>query len=590
MNRPFIRGKIAIDSMRDNGFINAAYALAELIDNSIQASASRVELICFEDKEKNNGASRATKRLDSIGIFDDGDGMEPETLHLALEFGASENRNNKSGIGKFGMGLPNSSISQCKRVEVWSWTSSGDTYYTYLDVDEIKKGKLELIPEPVEKPIPPAIQKVIGERLPKSGTFVLWTKIDRCRWKTGRAVYNNTTDLVGRMYRYYLANGQVAIKYKNVAYEDKVYVVNDEKDFKANDPLYLLKDTTLPDLPSEYSGETMFEMVGDGKRNFPVVDENGKEQRVEIRYSVLKVAVQTALRRQTNANIGQTVWGKHAKKNNGVSLLRSERELALLPEFIKTEFRDKGRWYGIEVHFPPALDNIFGVTNNKQSAVHFKMISPDEDWQNEGYESEQDFKSSLLENSDPRLQIYEVIRQIKEVEKELIEHVERFDFRGNKDGRKGFGNDNIVDNSIRDANKANESREDTHPTELSSLDITGIKDILVSNHIEEASKKAKAILEEGLNVWIDESPLPGTAFFDVSNKQGLTLLQVNKTHKFYLNIIENIDKKQRDAIYVCLAAWARLERETMSDKYRDQLQRVRSDWGQLLDDYLPDEG
>ena len=38
--------ELAVKAMRDSGYRNTAYALAELIDNSIQADASEVELIC----------------------------------------------------------------------------------------------------------------------------------------------------------------------------------------------------------------------------------------------------------------------------------------------------------------------------------------------------------------------------------------------------------------------------------------------------------------------------------------------------------------------------------------------------------------
>ena len=110
---PYVRPSQVIGSMRDNGYKNTAYALAELIDNSIQAGAKTVRFVCFEAYEKVNATSR--RRIQKIAILDDGYGMDEETLYMALEFGASKNKEDPEGMGKFGMGLPNSSISQCKK-------------------------------------------------------------------------------------------------------------------------------------------------------------------------------------------------------------------------------------------------------------------------------------------------------------------------------------------------------------------------------------------------------------------------------------------------------------------------------------------
>ena len=43
--------KLAIRAMRDSGYKNTAYALAELIDNSVQAEANCIEVICTEKRE-----------------------------------------------------------------------------------------------------------------------------------------------------------------------------------------------------------------------------------------------------------------------------------------------------------------------------------------------------------------------------------------------------------------------------------------------------------------------------------------------------------------------------------------------------------
>ena len=50
METRFLNASTVIESLRDNGYTNTAYALAEIIDNSIQASATRVEIGFVEDK------------------------------------------------------------------------------------------------------------------------------------------------------------------------------------------------------------------------------------------------------------------------------------------------------------------------------------------------------------------------------------------------------------------------------------------------------------------------------------------------------------------------------------------------------------
>ena len=77
--------ELAVKAMRDSGYRNTAYALAELIDNSIQADASEVELICVEKYEQVNSQQRL--RLQEIGTIDNGKGMSARTLSIALQFG-----------------------------------------------------------------------------------------------------------------------------------------------------------------------------------------------------------------------------------------------------------------------------------------------------------------------------------------------------------------------------------------------------------------------------------------------------------------------------------------------------------------------
>lgn len=120
----FIPARLAIRAMRDSGYRNTAYALAELIDNAQQADAGLIEVFCLQKRELVEQRERS--RIVKIGVLDDGNGMDAETLRMALQFGNGTRLNDRTGIGRFGMGLPNASISQAGRVDVWSWQVGPD--------------------------------------------------------------------------------------------------------------------------------------------------------------------------------------------------------------------------------------------------------------------------------------------------------------------------------------------------------------------------------------------------------------------------------------------------------------------------------
>ena len=65
-----------VDSARDNGYKNAAMALGELIDNSLQAGASNVEVLVGEQLTKVN--KRNMWQVKEIGILDNGVGMDAD--------------------------------------------------------------------------------------------------------------------------------------------------------------------------------------------------------------------------------------------------------------------------------------------------------------------------------------------------------------------------------------------------------------------------------------------------------------------------------------------------------------------------------
>lgn len=103
-DRTLFPSSLTIKALRDSRYNNAAYAIAELIDNSIEANGSLIELLCMEKVQAVR--SRMRDQVVEIAVLDNGTGMEVRTLLEALKFGGGTRHNLNRGIGKYGMGLP----------------------------------------------------------------------------------------------------------------------------------------------------------------------------------------------------------------------------------------------------------------------------------------------------------------------------------------------------------------------------------------------------------------------------------------------------------------------------------------------------
>ena len=80
--------EMTVQAMRDSRYRHPANAIAELIDNSIDARASKVDLLVKETEVVVN--TRRRSRISQIGVFDNGHGMSRETLVQALRFGGHQ--------------------------------------------------------------------------------------------------------------------------------------------------------------------------------------------------------------------------------------------------------------------------------------------------------------------------------------------------------------------------------------------------------------------------------------------------------------------------------------------------------------------
>lgn len=590
---------LAVKAMRDNGYKNTAYALAELMDNSVQAGATVVELLCGElgvviDQRKRS-------RIHQIAVLDNGRGMDREVLRMALQFGNGTHleSENQKGIGRFGMGLPASSISQCIRVDVWSWQNGHENaLHSYLDIDKIATREMAEVPEPQHAKIPEVWRKV-SQSLGSSGTLVVWSSLDRLMWKTASTIIDNSEFVIGRMYRKFLERGEVKIRMVGFDLDNPSDIK--EKLALPNDPSYLIKDTSCP---QPFDHKPMFDKWGgDDFEVTHVISFEGKKHEVKVRYSIAKEEARQGV------NPGRKPHGKHAAKNVGVSVVRADRELELDPAWASPS-DPRERWWGIEVDFPPSLDSLFGVTNNKQHAHNFAELAKlDFDDLLKGGLTITQLKDELASEEDPRAPILELGHQIQNTLRVLRNWLRAQTASEESAARKRHKD--VSKSPEAQATEVTQKRQEEGYTGQSDRDEKLSPDerqgIIEQTLIEEGVPKsvaqdlAASTVSNGLKYVFAEADLETSAFFSVKLRGGSNVITLNTNHPAYPSLVEVLEKETSedqgevlenrlsnalDGLKLLLMAWARYEDEQPDGSRRIQAQETRSDWGRIARQFL----
>ena len=584
---------LAVKAMRDSGYKNAAYAIAELIDNAIQAGAAKVELLCREDYD---GAGKGRARIREIAVLDNGSGMSADVLRKALQFGNGTRLDDRSGIGRFGMGLPNSSMSQARRVDVWTWTAGVDSaIHSYLDLNEIEQGRLTEVPAARPDAVPHK-WRAVGKTFAKTGTLVMWSEIDRCQWRTAQAIIRNSELLIGRIYRRYLDKGKASIRM--VAFQDQPALALVVDEFaRPNDPLYLMADTSCL---APWAQTPMFEPYGEPFEI--IVKHGGRDSKVVIRFSVAKREA------RQGHNPGALPHGKHAQANLGVSILRADRELELQTEWT-TSYDPVERWWGAEVEIDPALDEVFGVTNNKQSAralAEVATVSDEALAQREGYDSPEAMKSEWRKQDDERLILLTVKAHLIANIRVLRSQLERHNAGARAENRHRDPESAESIGTQAAANRAKAGHKGQSDVDAQKPAEARLKEIAAElekggKDPESAMGAAKELVETNRKFHFEHVDLESDAFFSVRPKGGVIIIQLNINHPAYEHLValleelpdsQNVedfrDRMLRSyrGLKLLLEAWARFEDETTSSDRKDTMRKIRSDWGRVAAEFM----
>lgn len=506
-----------INSLRDVGYNSTTSALCEHVDNALQANASEVRIYF------NQTGKRGSYEIDTL-VYDNGSGMEPDTLQLCMSFGGSMNYNNRHGIGRFGVGMKTSALSLTPTLEVYSWTEPKALYKMILDVCKISENtSLSMnLPEPeFISNVPDEISKIlsaqmdypkskqvrlvnsneqVSNNLGKSGTIIYMPKCDRLSYKTSRTLVDHATAEMSRVYREHIIGGV------------KIYINN--RLLTAYDPTYWMKGSrhatsdALQKIDEKYS-----KLVNTWEIQIPLLE--GSEETAPISVRLYKLPYET--------------WGKLPKselaklnlyEHNLVSVMRNDREVfcGIRPGIFK--FHGDRLWARVRIDFGGELDEAFGVAMNKQGIR-------------------------------PTAYVDKLIRQ--EISDDLSRIQTEFKkWRANKNqpkpdaGKKTEAERRAQDAEGHQTKQISNPKEDT-PEEKAEIDanIRGLAVVLKRDgeKDEEAFNRIKD--SKYITNFIHDEYHP---FYNVEAKIGKVILTINKAHAFYDQLYRPLSAMVTEAI------------------------------------------
>jgi len=548
----------ALDSLRNSDF-DAVSAYGEVIDNSIEAGAKKIQ-IRFDTQT----SARGYEQIERICFGDDGCGMSPDVLHKCLQLGWSSRFNQRGGIGRFGVGMTMAAIHECQKIEVYSKEEGGEWSVTNIDLTEIKKGGDASIPDPIVKEPSKDISSLAGK---ESGTIVIWSKYDR-QSHNATVIKSDAIPWVGRTYRHFI-------------WEDDVEIFLNGELVCAIDPLYARTEKTrFPEDPTAqlYDPIEIDWPVDD----YDAPDDAPKQSEIVIRMSVLP----EDFRQVSGGGGSKTVTSRNINSNEGVSILRNRREVFYghIPYWSISAAGGKGwsnfeeidRWWGCEIEFDAVLDRAFTVKNIKRGAV-------------------------------PNTELKKIIKaKISPTRESVLQEVRRVWALNKQKKREEEAKEQGVDRP-GDHDRAELVAKKT-PTDKNALDsdknIDEESEKLVqkfSDRFDDEEQAKLVALFKSQPFTIMEDSWRGPRMFEANHLGGKSVLNYNMSHVFFAAVYQELEavegggdaasaaRNLKDFVDLLLIAFAKAEARfepEMELRAEDFIDNLGTSWGQYMQSYL----
>lgn len=580
------------DALRNTGYKNIESAVAEIIDNSVEANVKNIFIVLREGI-----ATSGRKVVTEIGFLDNGEGMSIDVLGSCLGIGASTRQARKS-MGRFGVGLPQASLYACPEIEVYSWQDGiENAYKVYLDIKKIKDGIQTEIEDPVRENIPTPYAEYLSYKtilenydFTQSGTLVIWKKCDRINPKTRGPLTERLEFSLGQKFRYFIHDGISKIK-----------IVCDENpdaaiDVAPNDPLFLMDDNCVlchPDDPKhvykkgqKIGLEAPFELytakgTGTGEVKIPVkyINKTGNivTAPVLVRFSIVKDKFYDETAFPKGSNPGNYALGKYAAKMEGISVIRARREIDFRRfDFYNVINEPQHRWWGCEIIFDPELDEAFGVANNKQYVELKKVDVEDLD------PEEIDVPPVWDQLADT---IISTIKAMYAQNEETRSNTRTFD----NNSSPSTDIINTVENDPATSDLNDEDEEDEEKPSAEEVAETGKEELKGLGYENPTDEQGTAFINNSVNFVYQDKGERSPAF-DYKPVLKTTVITINTSHKFYTSFLSKIysNAEVKTTFELFLASFLQSVRKT--DAYQSvENDRLMTAWYLRLNNYISEQ-
>ncbi len=346
----FVRG------IRDLGYRSNGDAIAELIDNALQAFADRVDIVFGYD-------GTSSKKPVQLAVIDNGHGMEPDMIRMAVMWGGTHRENDRSGLGRYGYGLPCASVSLGRRFVVYSAVGDGELHAVTMDLDALAAGDYTdrtgeiVVPEAVCAQLPEFVASHIAAAHADgwhAGTVILIDKLDRLEWATTQGLRENLCRQFG--VTYHKLRGEAAI------YVDSEFV-------EPIDPLFLTSGFHLFDLDADRAHP--LDQIRIEVRDPDTATYLGA---MTLRYAWLPPSFGSVDKERDAVGLNANPRFAILKDYHGIVFSRNGRLIDVQTRTPWTSFINNDRYIKVEIEFSATLDEAFGVTTSKQQVTVSSLI------------------------------------------------------------------------------------------------------------------------------------------------------------------------------------------------------------------------